>query len=117
MATQQPALAYRLRSANLRWSRRLANGQPVYHRSRLRRGAREGGLVPTGKWFTEELIVEGDRLVVKVNGKTTADYHDVRPIEQGHIALQLHDAKTKVEFRKIEIQELGQSAARDRCDS
>ena len=75
-------------------------------------------LVPTGKWFTEELIVEGDRLVVKVNGKTTADYHDVRPIEQGHIALQLHDAKTKVEFRKIEIQELGQSAAaRDRCDS
>jgi choice-of-anchor C domain-containing protein len=67
-------------------------------------------LVPTGEWFTEELIVEGDRVVIKVNGKTTADYRDSRPIDQGHLGLQLHDSKTIVAFRKIEIRELGQSA-------
>ena len=67
-------------------------------------------LVPTGEWFIEELIVEGDRIIVKVNGKTTADYRDSRPIDRGYIALQLHDTNTKVEFRQIEIRELGQSA-------
>ena len=67
-------------------------------------------LVPTGEWFIEELIVEGDRIIVKVNGKTTADYRDSRPIDRGYIALQLHDTNTKVEFRQIEIRELGQSS-------
>jgi len=77
-------------------------GKPVVHVTEA--------LVPTGEWFTEELLVEGDRIRVIVNGKTTADYVDARPINQGHIALQLHDAKTKVEFRKIEVRELGRSA-------
>jgi formylglycine-generating enzyme required for sulfatase activity/serine/threonine protein kinase len=69
-------------------------------------------LVPTDQWFTEELLVEGNHIIVKVNGKITADYQDAHPLEQGHIALQLHDPQTVITFRKIEIRELGQSSAK-----
>ena len=50
---------------------------------------------------------EGNHIIVKVNGKTTADYTDEkRRFTSGHIALQQHDPETVVEFRKIEIKEL-----------
>ena len=59
------------------------------------------------EWFTEEVIAQGNHLVIKVNGKTTADYTDnQRLFTRGHIALQQADAATVVEFRKIEIKEL-----------
>jgi hypothetical protein len=63
--------------------------------------------VPPGQWFTLDLIARGNRIVVKVDGVTTADYTDEEARSaSGHIALQLHHAPTKVEFRKIEVQEL-----------
>jgi serine/threonine protein kinase len=59
------------------------------------------------EWFTEEVIAQGNHLVINVNGKTTADYtDDKRLYTSGHIALQQLDAGTVVEFRKIEIKEL-----------
>jgi formylglycine-generating enzyme required for sulfatase activity/predicted Ser/Thr protein kinase len=67
--------------------------------------------VAADEWFTEELIAEGNRIVVKVNGRTTADYVDgARRFDSGHIALQQHDPQTVVEFRKIEIRELALAA-------
>jgi serine/threonine protein kinase/formylglycine-generating enzyme required for sulfatase activity len=67
--------------------------------------------IAADEWFTEELIVEGNRIIVKVNGTTTADYVDTRrPLDVGHIALQHHDAQTIVEFRKVEVRELGAAA-------
>ena len=68
-------------------------------------------LVPPDQWCTIELIAEGNHLVVKVNGKTTADYTDaLRLYTTGRIALQQHDPKTRVEFRKVEVKELKPSA-------
>jgi len=64
-------------------------------------------LVPPGQWFTEEVIALGNRIVVKVNGQTTAVYRDEKEISaSGYIALQQNNPKTVAEFRKIEIREL-----------
>ncbi|HEY7425838.1 MAG TPA: family 16 glycoside hydrolase [Gemmataceae bacterium] len=57
------------------------------------------------EWFTQEVIAEGDHIVIKVNGKTVVDTHDSR-YKKGHIALQQHDPATVVKFRKIEIKEV-----------
>jgi serine/threonine protein kinase/formylglycine-generating enzyme required for sulfatase activity len=68
-------------------------------------------LVPPGQWFTEEVIAQGNRITVKVNGQTTAVYRDEKEISaSGHIALQQNNAKTIAEFRKIEIKELSADA-------
>jgi serine/threonine protein kinase/formylglycine-generating enzyme required for sulfatase activity len=64
-------------------------------------------LVPAGQWFVEEVIAEGNRLTIKVNGQTTALYLDEKRISaRGHIALQQNNSRTIAEFRKIEIKEL-----------
>jgi Domain of Unknown Function (DUF1080) len=63
--------------------------------------------VPPGQWFTQEVIAEGNHIIIKVNGKTTADYtDDKRLFTRGHLALQQHNPQTVAEFRKIEIKEL-----------
>jgi hypothetical protein len=60
-----------------------------------------------GEWFTEEVIAEDNHLLIKVNGKTTVDWKDSdRTHTVGHFALQQHDDKTVVKFRKIEVKEL-----------
>jgi len=63
--------------------------------------------VPAGEWFTEEVVAEGNHIVVKVNGKTTAEYtDDKRQFTGGHLVLQQLYPETVAEFRKIEIKEL-----------
>jgi serine/threonine protein kinase/WD40 repeat protein len=56
-------------------------------------------------WFTLEVIAEGDHIVILVNDKKVVDVTDPT-YKKGHIALQQHDKKTVVKFRKIEIKEL-----------
>jgi tRNA A-37 threonylcarbamoyl transferase component Bud32 len=63
--------------------------------------------VPPDEWFTLEVLADGPHLVVKVNGKTTADYVDAAPRARvGQIALQVLDTATVVNVRKVEIKEL-----------
>jgi hypothetical protein len=63
------------------------------------------------EWFTMEVIVRDGKVVVKVNGTTTAEekwapFHEKR-VERGHIGLQVHGGQqSRVEFRKIEIMPL-----------
>jgi hypothetical protein len=62
---------------------------------------------PARQWFTMEVIAEGNHIVIKVNGQTTADYTETkRPLTGGHLALQQLGPATVVEFRNIEIKEL-----------
>jgi hypothetical protein len=59
------------------------------------------------EWFTQEVIADGNHIVIKVNGKTTVDFRDENnTYAKGHFALQQHDPKTVVKFRKIEYKEL-----------
>jgi hypothetical protein len=64
-------------------------------------------LVPPDTWFTQEVIADGNHIIIKVNGKTTVDFVDKNnTYMKGHFALQQHDPGTVVHFRKIEYKEL-----------
>jgi hypothetical protein len=58
--------------------------------------------------FTQEVIADGPKITVLVNGKKTVEWTDPdyakRP--KGHFALQQHDPGSRVSFRKIEVKEL-----------
>jgi hypothetical protein len=59
------------------------------------------------EWFTQEVVAEGNHIVISVNGKKTVDYIDAENrFAKGHFALQGHDPGTVVKFRKIEVMEL-----------
>jgi hypothetical protein len=57
------------------------------------------------EWFTQEVIAQGDHIVILVNGKKVVDVRDAT-FTKGHFALQQHDPQTVVKFRKIEVKEL-----------
>lgn len=69
------------------------------------------------EWFTQEVIVNGKQVTIKVNGKTTTEYTEPenaeRPAEMkdrllssGTIALQGHDPGSVIYYRKVMIKPL-----------
>jgi type 1 glutamine amidotransferase len=77
--------------------------------------ARDGALNPPGEWNTYELLVEGERLQVYLNGVKINDFTNadpVRSLASGHIAIQNHGAGNTVSFRNIRIKELGGTPTR-----
>jgi len=69
------------------------------------------------KWFVMEVIVEGKHIVTKVDGKVITDFTEPDPaappannlgrgLSRGTFAIQGHDPKSKVEYRKIEVKPL-----------
>jgi hypothetical protein len=72
-------------------------------------------LVKPDEWFTQEVIAEGNHIIIKVNGEKTVDFVDPKnTYTKGHFALQQHDPGTVVQFRKIEVIELPPTKAADR---
>jgi serine/threonine protein kinase len=64
-------------------------------------------LVPPDTWFVQEVIAQDNHIVVKVNGKVTADYVDRKHTYiRGHVALQNLLPASKISFRKVEIKEV-----------
>ncbi len=64
-----------------------------------------------GKWFTQEAIVRGGHVVVKLDGEEVLNYHaNPEHYTHGHIALQVWGEQTELSVRKVEIQELPASA-------
>jgi hypothetical protein len=68
-------------------------------------------------WYTEETIVKGKHVVIKINDKVVVDYTEPenvqrpadmagRVISSGTFALQGHDPKSKVWFKDIMVKEL-----------
>lgn len=60
-----------------------------------------------GEWNHYRIHCEGDRIRSWVNGIAAADHLDAMDLK-GIIALQVHDTATKVWFRNIRIQDLGE---------
>jgi hypothetical protein len=69
------------------------------------------------EWFTQHIIVDGKRIVVKVDGRVIVDYTEPDNVERpadmagrrlssGTIALQGHDPKSIVHYRNIRIKPL-----------
>lgn len=64
-------------------------------------------------WYTQEIIVQGKRIISKIDGKLIFDYTEPedwkggeRKISDGTFALQGHDPKSKVYFRNILVKPL-----------
>jgi len=68
-------------------------------------------------WFTEHIIVNGKRIIVKIDGKTVVDYTEPdvpippkgmpgRVLNMGTFALQGHDPGSTVYFKNIKVKPL-----------
>jgi hypothetical protein len=66
------------------------------------------------EWFTEEIIVQGKKVTIKVNGKVVVDYTEPdnaqrpadmsgRMLSSGTFALQGHDPNSKVYFKNLQV--------------
>jgi hypothetical protein len=74
-------------------------------------------LVKDNVWFTEEIMVQGKKVTVKVNGKVVVEYTEPdqaqrpgdmggRTLSSGTFALQGHDPNSKVYYRKLQVKAL-----------
>ena len=70
--------------------------------------------VKDGEWYTEHIIVKGDQVTVKINGKTVMEYDESedknRPenagekkIDRGTVALQAHDPESVIYYRSVKV--------------
>lgn len=73
--------------------------------------------VKDNEWYTESIMVQGKRVVIKINDKTVVDYTEPENVERpanmaeriishGTFALQGHDPKSKVLFKDIMVRAL-----------
>jgi hypothetical protein len=59
------------------------------------------------EFFTQEVIAEGAKLRLIVNGKETLNWTDPNhTFKKGHFALQGHDPKSVMIFKKVEVKEI-----------
>ena len=60
------------------------------------------------EWFTEHIIVQGNKITVMVNGKTINEYTETDPakLTTGTFALQGHDPKSKVFYKDVMVKPL-----------
>lgn len=64
-------------------------------------------LVPPNTWFTQEVLAEGNHIVIKVNGKVVVDYTDAKATYiKGHFAFQQHNVGSEVWIRNVMVKEL-----------
>jgi hypothetical protein len=57
------------------------------------------------EWFTQEVIAEGDHIIIKLNDKVVVDTHD-KKYAKGHLAIQQHNEGSIVTIKSAEIKEL-----------
>ena len=65
------------------------------------------------EWFTQEVIADGDHIIIKVNGEMTVDTHDAK-YSKGHFGIQQHNEGSVVHVRKAEVKELPPSKPKDK---
>jgi len=64
--------------------------------------------VKDNEWYTQHIIVQGNRIIVKVNDKVINDYTEGEngKLSSGTLALQGHDPKSKVFYKDIMVKVL-----------
>jgi type 1 glutamine amidotransferase len=72
-------------------------------------GARDAALNPPGEWNTFEILVEGQRVRVYLNGALINDFTNTNSARNldGHFGIQNHGTGDDVSFRNIRIKDLG----------
>ena len=65
------------------------------------------------KWWTQHIIVKGNKVTVKIDGKTVLEYNEpagaqagkdfARKLSEGTFAFQAHDPKSVVRYKNIRV--------------
>ncbi len=60
-------------------------------------------LIQDDTWWTQHIIIIGNRIIIKVNDKIVTDYVDnsASRLVSGHFAFQQHDPGSKVQYRNV----------------
>ena len=58
------------------------------------------------KWFLMQLVVQGSRCLVRINGENVLEYEGLQNLEAGRIELQAHDPGRWIEYKQIKIRRL-----------
>ncbi|RKQ86807.1 glucose/arabinose dehydrogenase [Solirubrobacter pauli] len=83
----------------------------IYNYSAPDAAARDAALRPAGQWNEYEIVVEGQRIQVFLNGVKINDFTNTDPNRMtipGFIGIQNHAAGDDVFFRNIRLRKLGQ---------
>src|ERR1022692_994624 len=64
-------------------------------------------LIPDDTWWTQQVIANGNHIIIKVNDKVVVDYVDEKnTYRKGLLALQQHNKGSVVEFRNLMMRPL-----------
>lgn len=58
------------------------------------------------KWFLLQLVVQGSRCLVRINGENVLEYEGLQNLEAGRIELQAHDPGRWIEYKQMKIRRL-----------
>lgn len=58
------------------------------------------------KWFLFQLVVQGRRCLVRINGDNVLEYEGLENVEAGRIELQAHDPGRWIEYKQVKIPRL-----------
>jgi hypothetical protein len=62
-------------------------------------------LIPDDTWWTQDIIADGNHIVIKVNDKVVVDTTDDK-YQKGYIALQQHNKGSVVQYRNLMMRQL-----------
>jgi hypothetical protein len=74
------------------------------------------GIIQDNEWWTQHIIVRGNRVIVKLNDKQVIDYTEPEgkegpvKLSEGTFALQAHDPGSTVYFKNIRVKRLPDDA-------
>jgi hypothetical protein len=64
-------------------------------------------LVPPDTWFTQEVIADGNHIIIKINDKVVVDFTDPKSTYmKGHFAFQQHNLGSIVEIKDVMVKEI-----------
>ena len=75
-------------------------------------------IIKDNEWWTQYIIVSGDRVVVKLNDKTVINYREPEnkrgpKLSEGTFAFQAHDPNSTVYYKNIRVKRLPDNVDRD----
>lgn len=64
-------------------------------------------LVPDDTWWTQDIIANGNHIIIKVNNKVVVDYVDQKnTYQKGYMALQQHNKGSVVQYKNLMMRHL-----------
>jgi choline dehydrogenase-like flavoprotein len=85
---------------------------PLHKTGAIYKLAPANAVAPAGQWHTFEIDAEGTTITVKLNGREVSRLTNADRSPRGFIGFQNHHGGSKVQFRRLRIQQKGQPVSR-----